>query len=254
MSEVLRIRLLQLLVFAVVAGLWEFGAQTGWLDVTWTSSPLLLWQAFWESLLSGEIVWHASVTLAEALSGLFFGVLAGVALGLILSGSRLFGKAMEPYVVALNALPRVALAPLIVMFVGVGFMSKFLLSFSLVVVPVMISTYDGIKSTEQIWINSMKLFRASRLQIFFKVSLPNCVPWIFSATRVSISLAIVGAIVGEFISARAGIGYMIDHAAGGFNTTGMLMPLFVLMVIAFVLDRVVLLVSRRLMRWRDHGE
>jgi len=251
MNEWLRIKLLQMLVLVLVLGLWESSTRSGWLDATWISSPALLWQSFWEALRSGEIVRHTGVTLAEAFSGLVLGAVVGVSMGVMLSVNRVFGSAMEPYVIALNSLPRVALAPLIVMYVGVGFMSKFLLSFSLVVVPMMISTYEGIKATEPIWLDSMRVFRANRLQIFSKVLLPNCVPWIFSAIRVSISLAIVGAIVGEFISARAGIGYMIDHAAGGFDTTGMLMPLFVLMIIAFALDRLVLLLSFPLMRWRD---
>ncbi|NYT25789.1 ABC transporter permease [Alcaligenaceae bacterium] len=251
MSEWLRIKLLQVLILTAVLTLWEFGARSGWWDATWTSTPLLLWRSFWDSLLSGEILRHTGVTLAEAFSGLLAGTVVGVSLGVLLSISRVFGAAMEPYVIALNSLPRVALAPLIVMYVGIGFMSKFLLSFSLVVVPMMISTYEGIRAAEPIWLNAMKVFRASRLQVFVKVLLPNCVPWIFSAIRVSISLSIVGAIVGEFISARAGIGYMIDHAAGGFDITGMLMPLLVLMGVAFALDRLVLLLSRQLMRWRD---
>lgn len=251
MREALQIRFLQLVVLVASLGAWELGGRLSWWDTTWTSSPSLVAEAFAESLQSGQIVRHSAVTLSEAFSGLLLGSFVGVALGVLLGISRVWGAVMEPFVIALNSLPRVALAPLIVMYVGIGFMSKFLLSFSLVVVPMMLGTYEGIRAAEPIWLQSMQIWRASRWQIFVKVLLPNCIPWIFAGVRVSISLAIVGAIVGEFISARAGIGYMIDEAAGGFDSTGMLMPLLVLMVIAFVLDRVVLVFSRRLLRWRD---
>ncbi len=250
MTEYRLIRLLQASVLIGGLGLWELGVRIGLINPFWISSPALLADAFWQSLLSHDITYHLGVTLIEALSGLLAGSLVGVLLGLLLGMSRLIGATLEPFIIALNSLPRVALAPLIVMFVGIGFASKFLLAFSLVVVPMMINTYEGIKSVDQIQLNLMKVMRANRWQLFFKVLLPNCVPWLLSGLRISLSFAIIGAIVGEFISARAGIGYMMDEAAGGFDTTGMLMPLLVLMLVSFGLDRVILALSHRSLHWR----
>ena len=249
MTDERKIRLTQFLLLAGILLLWELAGQTG--PAMWISSPSLIGTAFWESLKAMEIGYHTLVTLSEALSGLVAGAVIGVALGLLLGASRIVGPALEPFVIALNSLPRVALAPLIIMFVGIGFASKFLLAFSLVVVPMMINTYEGIRTTDAIMINVMRVMRASRTQIFFKVLLPNCVPWIFSGLRVSISFAIIGAIVGELISSRAGIGFMIDNAAGSFDATGMLMPLMVLMLVSFGFDRAVLAASRHFLRWRD---
>ncbi len=246
-----QIALLKVFLLVFVLGGWELGARTGFIPTFWTSSPSLIAANFWKSLLANEISYHTWVTMQEALAGLAAGAVVGILLGLLLGVSRVFGAALEPFVIALNSLPRVALAPLIVMFVGIGFASKFLLAFSLVVVPIMLNTYEGIKSVDPQLVNMMRVVHARRDQVFFKVLLPNCVPWIFSALRVSISFAIIGAIVGEFISARAGIGYMIDTAAGGFDTTGMIMPLFVLMILAFALDRVFVAFSNRLLRWRE---
>lgn len=251
MNERLLIRSLQGLVFVGFLLVWELGGAWRWWDPTWTSSPVRVAQAFAESLADGQIVRHTGVTLTESFAGLLAGASVGVLLGVLLGLSRVLGAVMEPFVIALNSLPRVALAPLIVMYVGIGFMSKFLLSFSLVVVPMMLGTYEGIRAADPIWLQSMQVLRAHRVQVFFKVLLPGCVPWMFSGLRVSISLAIVGAIVGEFISARAGIGFMIDEAAGGFDSTRMLMPLIVLTLLAFVLDRLVLAASTRLLRWRE---
>lgn len=242
---------LQVLILVSALSLWEWLAHVGTIDPLWVSSPSRLAEAFLAALRSGDIVRHLGVTGGEALSGLAVGAVVGIALGLLLGMSRLVGAALEPFVIALNALPRVALAPLIIMFVGIGFASKFLLAVSLVVVPMMISTYEGIRSVDPALVKVMQVYRASRAQIFFKVLLPNCVPWLFSGLRVSISFAIIGAIVGELISARAGIGYMIDRAAGDFNVGGMLMPLVVLMLAAFSLDRLVLALSNALLRWRE---
>jgi NitT/TauT family transport system permease protein len=245
------IRTTQIVILVAVLALWELVGRLA--PNLWTSSPTKIAAAFWQSLLRLEILYHTGVTLGESLAGLFAGAVIGIALGLMLGVSRIIGAALEPFIVALNSLPRVALAPLIIMFVGIGFASKFLLSFSLVVVPMMINTYEGIRATEPILVNVLRVMRASRLQIFLKVLLPNCIPWIFSGLRVGISFAIVGAIVGELISSRAGIGYMIDTAAGSFDATGMLMPLVVLMLVSFVLDRAVLHTSRRLLRWRERA-
>jgi NitT/TauT family transport system permease protein len=245
------IRLTQLALLVGTLTIWELLARTGTASAMWISSPSLIAAAFWDSLISFEITRHTWVTLSEALSGLAVGAVVGIALGLLLGVSRVVGAALEPFIVALNSLPRVALAPLIIMFVGIGFASKFLLAFSLVVVPMMINTYEGIRAVDPILLNVMRVMRASRPQTFVKVLLPNCVPWIFSGLRVSISFAIIGAIVGELISARAGIGFMIDSAAGNFDATGMLMPLVVLMLVSFGLDRLVLATSKHFLRWRD---
>ncbi len=245
-----RIVLVQLLLLCAALVLWQASAGLGIIDTVWTSSPSLIAKAFWQSLTTGELAFHTRVTIWEALCGLSVGTAAGIALGLLLGVTRSVGAILEPFIVALNSLPRVALAPLIVMYVGIGFASKFLLAFSLVVVPVMINTQEGISSVDPVLVSFMRVMGATRGQTFLKLLLPNCVPWIFSALRVSISFAIIGAIVGEFISARAGIGYMISSAAGAFDTTGMLMPLFVLMMLAFLLDRLFLKVSAILLRWR----
>ena len=229
---------------------WEAAVGLQWANSFWISSPSLIAVRFWEMACSGELWKHVGVTFGEALSGMFAGSVIGIFLGLLLGVSRHVGRIVEPFVIALNSLPRVALGPLIVMYVGIGFSSKFFLAVSLVVVPVMLNTYEGVRSVAQVHVNVLRTLGATRWQLFTRLLVPNCLPWIFSALRVAIAFAIIGAIVGEFISAKSGIGYLIDVAAGSFDTTGMLMPLLTLMAIAFALDRVILKVSDRLLRWR----
>jgi NitT/TauT family transport system permease protein len=240
----------QLLLLAVLLIAWQAAASFGFANVFWVSSPLRIVDRFIVSLRDGAILFHTGVTIGEALSGLLAGMVAGVVLGLLVGISPNFSRIIEPFIIALNSLPRVALGPLIVMFVGIGYASKFLLAFSLVVVPAMLNTVEGVRAVDPILMSLMRVMGATRTQLFRKLILPTCVPWIFSAFRISISFAIVGAIVGELISARSGVGYMLDTAAGNFDTTGMLMPLFVLMIVAFAFDRLIVRLSARLLRWR----
>jgi NitT/TauT family transport system permease protein len=246
----IKIRIWQFVLFALVLLAWEASARLGFSDVTWTSSPEKIITEFWRSTSKGELPVHLLVTLSEAVSGFLLGSALGILLGLILGVSRTLGMIIEPFIMAINCLPRVALGPLVVMYLGIGFASKFALAFSLVVVPVMINVFEGIRSVDAVLVNFMLTSGASRGQIFFKLLLPNCVPWIFSALRVSISFSMIGAIVGEFISARSGIGYMIDTAAGAFNVTGILMPLIVLMLITFLFDRSFVAIRNHFLHWR----
>ena len=222
----------------------------GYLDPFWMSSPSLIGQRFVELLTDGSLLYHTGITLWEAFAGLVVGILVGIALGLVLGVSPRIGQIVEPFIMAINSLPRVALAPLLVLYVGIGFASKFLLAFSLVVVIIMVNTFEGVKAVEPKLINAMRILGASRLAIFWKVLLPSCIPWILAGIRVSMSFAIVGAIVGEFISSQAGIGYMIDNASGAYDTTGIMVPLFTLMVCGLALDFVVQAITRYLLRWR----
>lgn len=237
-----------LLIF--VLGTWQAVATFGVIRIFWISSPALIIERFISMAIDGAIWFHLYVTLEEAVAGLIAGGLVGIALGLLIGISKRFGPIVEPFIIALNSLPRVALGPLLVMYVGIGFASKFFLAFSLVVVPVMLNTYEGIRSVDQTLINVMRTLQASRWQMFVKLLLPNSLPWIISSMRSAVSFAIIGAIVGEFISAEAGIGFLIDQASGAFDTTGIMVPLFVLMVLAFTIDRLIVMWGNYLLRWR----
>lgn len=245
-----RITLYRAIALIAVLALWEGTVASGWANAFWISSPSKIGERTGELLVNGELVRHTLVTLAEAFAGLAAGTIAGVLLGLLLGSSRTVGQVAEPFIMAINSLPRVALAPLLVMYVGIGFASKFLLAFSLVVVIVMVNTLEGIRSAEPTLVNAMRVLGARPHQLFTMVLIPNSIPWILAGVRVSVAFAIVGAVVGEFISARAGIGYMIDHASGAYDTTGIMVPLLTLMLCAVIIDLVIVRISAHLLRWR----
>jgi NitT/TauT family transport system permease protein len=245
-----KVTLYRVITLTIFVLLWELSVQLGAINGFWISSPSKIAVRTYELCIDGEIFRHTFLTLLEAFSGLLAGVVVGFLLGLVLGASRILGKVLEPFVMAINSLPRVALAPLLVMYVGIGFASKFLLAFSLVVVIIMVNTFEGIRSVDQNLVNAMRILGASRVQMFRQVLIPNCVPWILAGLRVSVSFAIVGAIVGEFISSQAGIGYMIDKASGAYDTTGMMVPLLVLMMCAVLIDFLIVQLSNHFLRWR----
>jgi NitT/TauT family transport system permease protein len=250
MSQHARINLYRLVLLAALIALWEGLVQSGLANPFWTSSPSMIAALAYKLVVDGELLRHTGVTLVEAFSGLAAGTLVGVLLGLLLGASRSFGRVLEPFIMAVNSLPRVALAPLLVMYVGIGFASKFLLAFSLVVVIIMVNTFEGIRAVDPTLVNAMRILGAGRLRMFSLVLIPHSVPWILAGIRVSVSFAIVGAIVGEFISSRAGIGYMIDHASGAYDTTGIMVPLLTLMFCAVTLDFLIIRLTHYLLRWR----
>lgn len=246
----MNIQISRLVVLVVILSGWELLVYLDPSSAFWISSPTRIFERFMHLLMNGSLLYHTGITFMEALSGLVGGAVLGVALGLLLGASRTFGQIFEPFIMAINSLPRVALAPLLVMYVGIGFASKFLLALSLVVVVVMLNTYEGVKATDANHLNAMRILGASRRQIFAKVLIPNSIPWIFAGVRVGVAFAIVGAIVGEFISAQAGIGYMIDNASGAYDTTGIMVPLFTLMICAVALDSFIQILMRHFLRWR----
>lgn len=245
-----RIGTYRLLTLAGVLAIWEAGVLAKLINPFWVSSPSLIGERTLKLLATGDLLRHTAVTMSEALAGLVAGMLVGSALGILIGASRTVGQVLEPFIMALNSLPRVALAPLMVMAVGIGFASKFLLAFSLVVVIAMINTYEGIRSVDPLLVSAMRVLGASRRQLFATVLLPNSVPWMLASLRVSVAFAIVGAIVGEFISSRSGIGYMIDNASGAYDTTGIMVPLLALMACAVALDWLIVRLTRYLLRWR----
>ena len=248
-----RIGVYRLLTLVAILLAWEGVVAAKLVNAFWISSPSLIAERTVKLLATGDLLRHTGVTMSEALAGLAAGMAAGVALGILIGASRTLGQVLEPFIMALNSLPRVALAPLMVMAVGIGFASKFLLAFSLVVVIAMINTYEGIRSVDPLLVNAMRMLGARPRQIFATVLLPNSVPWMLASLRVSVAFAIVGAIVGEFISSRSGIGYMIDNASGAYDTTGIMVPLLMLMLCAVVLDWLIVRLTRYLLRWRAEG-
>ncbi len=234
--------------------LWELStggvvANLTLIDPFYVSSPSRIWwdvQAGFQELL----FYHTLITLSEALAGLLLGIVSGLAVGLMFALSKPLAEFGEPLMRGLNALPRPALAPLMLLWFGLGFTGKVVMAWSLVFFIVFYNTYTGATSIDQDILNTARVFRASRLQIMRMFILPGVILWIFAALRVSVSFALVGAIIGEFVGARAGLGYELVRAQGMLETDRVFTTLIIIGVLAGAVIELTRKIEDRVLKWR----
>lgn len=193
---------------------------------------------------------NVKITLSEAFLGLIIGTLIGIFMAMTLSYFAELGKSLEPIITMLHSIPQLALAPIYIMWFGIGMTSKVFISSVMVFFLVFFSTFSGIKSMESRLEESAKMLGATDLQIMFKVTLPTSVPWIVSGIRGGLGAALIGAIVGEYLGASSGIGWMISAATSYYNMTRVMTMLFILLVIGGTLNYLLKLAERRLMKYK----
>ncbi len=199
---------------------------------------------------SGLLARDLVATLQAAFSGLALGMVLGVALGLALGYARPIAETVEPVLVALNSLPRIALAPVLILAFGLGIASKIFLAFITVFFVVFFNTYLGVQSVDPDLVKAVTVMGGDRLQLARYVVLPSVFAWIFAALRTSVSFALSGAVVGEFVGSTAGLGYRMVIAAGLLDTDRVYAILLLLMAVAITLVELARRVEDRLLRWR----
>ncbi|MBB6732457.1 ABC transporter permease [Cohnella zeiphila] len=200
-----------LIAVLVLAG-WELLTRIGWLDSYYWSSPLTIAKTGWDQITQQHLLSDMLYTSGSTIIGFVAGTAIGAALGLSFWWSRHYALISEPFLIVLNAMPKLALAPIIVILLGIGFFSKVALAFALTVVVAALSAYSGVKSVDPDMEKLMYSLGAKRRQVFTKVVVPWSMPWIISSLRINIALALAGAIVGEFIASSKGVGRMIMYA------------------------------------------
>jgi NitT/TauT family transport system permease protein len=238
----------------IVVGLaaWQFSSGR-LIKPFWISSPLAIWDQLSEWIATGELWLHVEVTLTETVMGFAFGALSGVAVGLALGLNRRLAAVLDPFIVAFYSLPKIALAPLFILWFGVGLTSKVVLATFVVFFLVFYNTYAGTLAVEQELVDVLRLMGGSRWQIVRKVILPSALIWIFTGMKSSVPYALIGAVVGEMMASNKGLGYLIQAAAGQYDTAGVFAALFVLMIIATGLHELLKQSERVLLRWREAG-
>ena len=241
-------------VAIVVVGLaaWQFSSGR-LMKPFWISSPLLIWNQLAEWIATGELWANVEVTLIETVLGFVFGAIGGIAFGLALGLNRRLAAVLDPFIVAFYSLPKIALAPLFILWFGVGLTSKVVLATFVVFFLVFYNTYAGTLAVEQELVDVLRLMGASRAQIIRKVILPSALIWIFTGMKSSVPYALIGAVVGEMMASNKGLGYLIQAAAGQYDTAGVFAALFVLMIIATGLHELLKQSERLMLRWREEG-
>jgi NitT/TauT family transport system permease protein len=202
----------RIFITLLVVLIWEGFTRIGWLDSYYWSSPTVIMQTAWTQAVENHLLSDMLYTSGSTIIGFIAGTSIGAVLGLSFWWSRRYALISEPFLIILNAMPKLALAPIIVILLGIGFFSKVALAFSLTVIVSALSAYSGVRSVDPDMEKLMYSLGAKRHQVFTKVVVPWSMPWIISSLRINIALALAGAIVGEFIASSQGIGRMIMYA------------------------------------------
>jgi NitT/TauT family transport system permease protein len=203
---------------------------------------------------SGDLLQHSWVTFQEILIGFPLGAVTGIALGYAFGRSRPLAEIFEPIIIALNGIPRTALAPLFIVWLGIGIWSKVGVVFLLTFFLNFFNTYTGMRQMDQEYIDLARLMRVRGLKLTFRVILPAISPYVFTGIRTSIPFSVIGAIVGEFIAATEGIGFFIRLSAGIFRTADVFVGIIILMFMVIIMDRIAGTVERRVLRWQMQTE
>jgi NitT/TauT family transport system permease protein len=233
--------------------LWEI-ASGKWIEPFLISSPSRILMSMIAGFRSGDLIQHTWVTFQEIAIGFPVGVILGIALGYAFGRSRLLAEIFEPIIIGLNGIPRTALAPLFIVWLGIGIWSKVGVVFLLTFFLNFFNTYAGMRQMDQEYIDLARLMGAGRWKLTFKVILPAISPYMFTGIRTSIPFSVIGAIVGEFVAATEGVGFFIRQAAGLFRTADVFVGIIVLMLMVIAMDKVAELIERRALQWQAHSE
>jgi NitT/TauT family transport system permease protein len=233
--------------------LWEV-ASGRWIEPFLISSPSRIFSSMISGFYSGDLLQHTWVTFQEIAIGFPLGAFTGIALGYWFGRSRLLAEIFEPIIIALNGIPRTAVAPLFIVWLGIGIWSKVGVVFLLTFFLNFFNTYTGMRQMDQEYVDLAKLMGVKGWKLTFKVIFPAISPYVFTGIRTSIPFAVIGAIVGEFIAATEGVGFFIRLSAGIFKTADVFVGIIVLMIMVIVMDKIAEMVERRALRWQTQTE
>ncbi len=240
-------------VLSLIAGwvAWTLIARFSGLPRFILPSPSDVWTSFVKSILSGKLLYHTAITLTEVLLGMLAGVTFATVVGYALAKSRALEKILSPYLVASQAIPIVAIAPLLVIWLGGGILSKVLICALIVFFPVLVNTVVGIRAVPMALYDLMRSNRATRWQILLKLEVPASLPILLGGLRVGATLSVIGAIVGELVNAKEGLGYLLQLGDFQYDTSMVYVAVFMLIVLALGLYGVVAWMERKLLRWQE---
>ena len=241
----------QVAVGVSALALWETLVSARLLDPFFVSQPTEIARrvAAWSG--DGTIWLHLATTLEESLLGLLIGSALGIALGFWFGRSPALAMVFDPYIKMLNAVPRIVLAPLFLLWFGLGIWSKVALAVTLVFFIMFFSTYQGVRDADRVLIDNVRMLGASQRQLVRHVLVPSALTWIFSSLQASLGFAMVGAVVGEYLGSTRGLGYVISQAEGTFDTTGVFAGMTVLAIVVVLISAAVSRLERWLLAWKQ---
>lgn len=245
---------LRIAVLVVVLGGWELAARLKWIDPFFFSQPTLIFAQIQDWIVNGTsqgpLLTQVWVTLEETTIGFLIGSVAGVICGIVLGRNKLMSDVFGLYIQIANSIPRVVLGSIFVIALGLGMASKIALAVVMVFFVVFGNAFQGVREADRYLIANAQILGASRRQITTSVVIPSALSWILASLHVSFGFALVGAVVGEFLGSKQGIGLLISTAQGAFNASGVFAAMIVLAVVALAADYLLTWLERRLLKWR----
>lgn len=248
-KNALQILLGRVITGVVLLALWE-GLSGRVFNSVWISKPSLIVVRIVQMIGDGSLWFNLSVTLEEMLIGLAIGLVAGIILGILLAYSGKFQQYFAPYIMALSSLPRAALAPLFVVWFGIGLNSKVFMVVIMVVFISYYNAYEGIRNIDPDLEQMMRAYKTGFLKKLTKLILPSIAPWVLNSIRLSIGASAIGAVIAEMVGANRGLGYYINYSSGIIDTTGIFAGLIVIMVVAVLLEQLIVLAERHIFKYR----
>ncbi len=245
-KTLIQVRLTQAVILIASLALWEAGGRLKWIDVLLFSYPSKVLALLWSKLLDGSLLPHVGATVFETVIGFLLGTLCGTLLATLIWWSPFLSRVLDPYMVVLNSMPKVALGPLFIVGLGPGLLSIIATTLSITVIITTLVVYGSFKEADPNFVLVVRIFGGSKRKVFQKVILPASFPTIVSTLKVNVGLAWVGVIVGEFLVSKAGLGYLIIYGFQVFNFTLVISALFVIAVVATLMYQAVSYMEARI--------
>lgn len=246
-----KLRAWQIGLLILIVGVWAWASNASDTVAFFFGRPQMVAQRLWAWFVTnGDTYRHMWVTLVETLLAFGIGTLAGLGVGLWLALAPFASAVLDPYLKAANAMPRVILAPIFALWFGLGIWSKVALAVTLVFFIVFFNVYQGVREVSPVVLSNARMLGASRRDLMRHVYVPSAMSWVFSSLHSSVGLAFVGAVVGEYLGSASGVGYLILQAEGSFDVDTVVAGIVLLTALALVLDGLVGVAERRLMKWQ----
>jgi len=245
----LRITGWRIVVAVALLALWE-GLSGPVFDAFWFSRPSEIGQWLWDASATGQLWRDLLATFQATAIGYAFGAVLGLALGLALAQSEAVAMVLKTFILAIYGIPRIALAPLFILWFGIAMTSKVMMAAMMTFMLVFFNTYEGIRAADLELRNVARVLGANRWQLFFRVTLPNASPWIIAGLRIAIPQSLVAAVVAEFIASTHGLGYRMMETTSSLDTPGTMAGIVILMVLVVLLNTVLDRGENHFLRWR----
>ncbi len=243
------ILLTQISILVIGLCLWEIAAHFKWIDTFLTSFPSQIWKLFLTYIKKGNLFYHVGISVFETIVGFIAGTLLGMIIAVGLWWSDFWAKVLDPYLVMLNSLPKTALAPIIIIWVGAGYSGIIVTAITISIIVTIMNMYVSFSSVDEDKIRLLNTFGATKLQLLQKIVLPSSIPTLVSTLKINIGLSWVGVIVGEFLVSKAGIGYLIVYGGQVFKLDIVMMSVFILSIISAIMYKLVAMLEDKFNKW-----